>query len=128
MRRLDIGDAERVHRGLRRPAGQRLPAVDGGVRDLRDGRTVDPEEGEPSLRLYLLVVGALRSLAGRSTSSLVLDAFFLRAMANAGWQPAPGRMRDLWPSRRAHRLHVAAGGAVCPSCRPAGAVARRKER
>ena len=82
-----------------------------------------PEEGEPSLRLYLLVVGALRSLAGREhTPGLVLDAFFLRAMANAGWRPALtecaicGRLDGLTA------YHVAAGGAVCPTCRPTGSV------
>ena len=40
------------------------------------------EEGEPALRLYLLVVGALRALTTREHEpGLVLDAFFLRAMA-----------------------------------------------
>ncbi|MGH3980326.1 MAG: DNA repair protein RecO, partial [Pseudonocardiaceae bacterium] len=47
------------------------------------------EEGEPALRLYLLVVGALRALAhGQRDASLVLDAFLLRSMTSAGWAPA----------------------------------------
>ena len=47
------------------------------------------EEGEPALRVYLLVVGAVRALSGRERDpSLVLDAFFLRAMTHAGWAPA----------------------------------------
>ena len=47
------------------------------------------EEGEPALRVYLLVVGAIRALSGRERDpSLVLDAFFLRAMTHAGWAPA----------------------------------------
>ena len=47
------------------------------------------EERQPTLRLYLLVVSALRDLTetGRDPS-LVLDAFLLRAMALAGWAPA----------------------------------------
>ena len=47
------------------------------------------EEGEPALRLYLLVIGALRALVERvHDSTLVLDAFFIRAMSTAGWEPA----------------------------------------
>jgi DNA repair protein RecO (recombination protein O) len=83
-----------------------------------------PEEGEPSLRLYLLVVGALRTLALREHStSLILDAFFIRAMAYGGWEPAVtacavcGR-DDPLPTA----FHVAAGGAVCVACKPPGSV------
>src|SRR5690348_5608995 len=47
-----------------------------------------PEEGEPALRQYLLVVGALRSLADREHQScLVLDAFLIRSLSLAGWEP-----------------------------------------
>jgi DNA repair protein RecO (recombination protein O) len=86
---------------------------------------LSPEEAEPALRLYLLVVGALRALAGREhATGLILDAFFVRAMAYAGWEPALtecaacGRSGpDLLTA-----YHVAAGGAVCPNCRPPGSV------
>ncbi|HEX4728201.1 MAG TPA: DNA repair protein RecO, partial [Jatrophihabitans sp.] len=48
-----------------------------------------PEEGEPALRQYLLVTGALRSLADREhQASLILDAFLIRSMSLAGWEPA----------------------------------------
>lgn len=85
------------------------------------------EEGEPAIRLYLLVVGALRSLAERAhPSGLILDAFLLRAMASAGWEPALrscavcGRPA---PDDGPHAaFNVAAGGAVCPACRPPGSV------
>src|ERR1700749_1818762 len=47
------------------------------------------EEGEPALRLYLLVVGGLGALVERvHEPSLILDAFLLRAMAQSGWEPA----------------------------------------
>jgi DNA repair protein RecO (recombination protein O) len=81
------------------------------------------EEREPSLRLYLLLVGALRAVAetGRDPS-LVLDSFLLRAMALAGWAPA------LTECARCNRpgphaaFHVAAGGLLCPDCRSVGAA------
>jgi len=79
------------------------------------------EEGEPALRLYLLVSGALRALCGGERDpSLVLDAFLLRAMAYAGWEPAItecARCGERGPHRA---FSVPAGGSVCPRCKPAG--------
>ena len=81
------------------------------------------EEGEPALRMYLLLVGAIRALAGRERDpSLVLDAFLLRAMTHAGWAPAItdcARCAAPGPHRA---FSVSGGGAVCPRCRPPGSV------
>jgi DNA repair protein RecO (recombination protein O) len=81
------------------------------------------EEGEPAMRVYLLVVGAIRALAGRERDpSLVLDAFFLRAMTHAGWAPAItvcARCAEPGPHAA---FNIAAGGSVCPRCRPPGSV------
>jgi DNA repair protein RecO (recombination protein O) len=58
----------------------------------------------------------------RCAPSLVLDAFILRAMAIAGYEPSLdvcARCGEPGP----HRFFaVAAGGAVCPEHRPAGAA------
>ncbi len=81
------------------------------------------EEREPSLRLYLLVVSALRALTETLRDpSLVLDAFLLRAMALAGWEPALtdcARCAEPGPHRH---FSVPAGGMVCPACRPTGSA------
>ncbi|MBW4721777.1 DNA repair protein RecO [Saccharothrix obliqua] len=81
------------------------------------------EEGEPVLRLYLLVTGALRALAAKERdASLVLDAFLMRAMAFAGWAPAVdecARCGDPGPHRA---FNVHAGGLVCHGCRPPGSA------
>jgi DNA repair protein RecO (recombination protein O) len=46
-------------------------------------------DAEPSLQQYLLLVGALRSLArAEHGSSLTLDAYLLRALSIAGWSPS----------------------------------------
>jgi DNA repair protein RecO (recombination protein O) len=86
------------------------------------------EEGEPSLRVYLLVVGAVRALADRERDpSLVLDAFLLRAMTHAGWAPAImdcARCAAPGPHRA---FSVSGGGAVCPRCRPPGSVTPAQE-
>jgi DNA repair protein RecO (recombination protein O) len=81
------------------------------------------EEGEPALRLYLLVVGALRALTTREhDASLVLDAFLVRAMANAGWEPALRECAVCSAPGPHVAFNVAAGGAVCDSCRPPGSA------
>jgi DNA repair protein RecO (recombination protein O) len=81
------------------------------------------EEGEPALRVYLLVVGAVRALADRERdASLVLDAFLLRAMTHAGWAPAIADCARCATPGPHRAFSVAAGGAVCPRCRPPGSV------
>jgi DNA repair protein RecO (recombination protein O) len=88
---------------------------------LETAERLTAEEREPALRLHLLVVGALRALAvGAHDPSLVLDAFLVRAMSSAGWEPALdtcARCGEPGPHRA---FSVPAGGAVCPECRPAG--------
>jgi DNA repair protein RecO (recombination protein O) len=81
------------------------------------------EEREPALRLYLLVVSALRALSetGRDPS-LVLDAFLLRAMALAGWAPALTECARCGSPGPHAAFHVASGGLLCPECRGAGSV------
>jgi DNA repair protein RecO (recombination protein O) len=86
------------------------------------------EEGEPALRLYLLVVGALRALAAREhEAGLILDAFFVRAMSNAGWEPALRDCAKCSAPGPHPAFNVAAGGAVCDACRPAGSARPQRE-
>jgi len=94
------------------------------------------EERQPWLRLYLLVVSALRALAepvdpavdgSRPVSSqrhrdpaLVMDAFLLRAMVLAGWAPAlTDCARCAAPGPHA-TFHVPSGGVLCTQCRSGG--------
>lgn len=80
-------------------------------------------EGEPVMRLYLLVVGALRALAdGQRETSLVLDAFLLRAMIAAGWAPALSECACCGSPGPHRAFNVPAGGAVCDQCRPAASA------
>ncbi|MFC7545370.1 DNA repair protein RecO [Plantactinospora sp. GCM10030261] len=82
-----------------------------------------PVEREPALRLFLLTLGALRSLAeGGHASTLVLDAYLLRGMALAGWSPALVACAVCGTPGRHGAFSVPAGGSVCPDCRPPGAA------
>ncbi len=82
-----------------------------------------PVEQEPSLRLFLLTLGALRALSlGEHAPTLVLDAYLLRAMGIAGWAPALRECAVCGTPGRHGAFSVPAGGSVCPDCRPPGAA------
>ena len=99
------------------------PRYTAGCAVLETADRLAVEEGEPAMRLYLLVAGALRALAGRERDpSLVLDAFLLRAMAYAGWAPAVAECARCNEPGPHQAFSVPAGGAVCPRCRPAGST------
>ncbi len=83
-------------------------------------------EGEPALQQYLLLLGGLRALTGGvHAPGLVLDAFILRSLAVAGYAPSfhdcaqcgaePAGDDEPW-----RFFAVAAGGVVCPNCKPQG--------
>ncbi|RFU20671.1 DNA repair protein RecO [Geodermatophilus marinus] len=122
-RNLDIVSQAESIRSYGQPIVTDYPAYTAGTAVLETADRLTAEEREPSLRLFLLVVGALRALAGRAhPAGLVLDAFLLRAMSVAGWEPALGdcaRCGEAGPHRH---FSVPAGGTVCPPCRPAGSA------
>ncbi len=98
------------------------PAYTAGTAVLETADRLTAEEKEPSLRLFLLVVGALRALSDRTRpAGLVLDAFLLRAMSVAGWEPALGDCARCGVEGPHRHFSVPAGGSVCLDCRPAGA-------
>jgi DNA repair protein RecO (recombination protein O) len=100
-----------------------------GTAVLETAERLTAEEREPALRLFLLVVGALRALVpapdsgvGPRDPGLVLDAFLLRAMSVAGYAPALDACARCSAPGPHRAFSVPAGGAVCPVCRPAGAA------
>jgi DNA repair protein RecO (recombination protein O) len=94
-----------------------------GCAVLETAERLSAEEGEPVMRLYMLVAGALRALsAGERDPSLLLDAFLMRAMAFAGWAPAVFECARCGRPGPHHAFNVPAGGAVCENCRPPGSA------
>jgi DNA repair protein RecO (recombination protein O) len=86
------------------------------------------EEREPSLQQYLLLAGALRSMAeGTHDPGLVLDAYLLRALAIAGWAPSFHDCARCGAEGPHRAFNLAAGGTVCPVCRPPGSAAPAPE-
>ena len=90
-RNLDIVNQAESIRSYGQAVAAHYPAYTAGTAVLETADRLTAEEKEPSLRLFLLVIGALRSLAEQThPAGLVLDAFLLRAMSVAGWEPALG--------------------------------------
>jgi DNA repair protein RecO (recombination protein O) len=91
---------------------------------LETAERLTPEEREPSIPQYALLVSGLRSLvSGEHDPGLILDAYLLRSLAIAGWSPtfddcarcgAPGPHRA---------FSIPSGGVVCAACRPPGSAA-----
>jgi DNA repair protein RecO (recombination protein O) len=86
------------------------------------------EEHEPSTQQYRLLSGALRSLGGgEHDPALVLDAYLLRSLAVAGWAPSFHDCAKCGVLGPHSAFNIAAGGAVCPVCRPPGSAAPAPE-
>jgi DNA repair protein RecO (recombination protein O) len=82
-----------------------------------------PEEREPSVQQFLLLVGGLRVLAGgERAASQVLDSYLLRSLAVAGYAPsfdACARCGLVGPHRW---FNVSLGGSLCATCRVPGSA------
>lgn len=86
------------------------------------------EEGEPAVQQFVLLAGALASLAGGTHDpGLVLDSYLLRAMAIAGWAASFHDCARCGADGPHRAFNVASGGAVCPVCRPPGSAAPAPE-
>ncbi|WHT20912.1 DNA repair protein RecO [Crossiella sp. CA-258035] len=104
------------------------PRYTAGCAVLETADRLTAEENAPALRLYMLVVGALRALADDSREApLVLDAFLLRAMGYAGWAPALSECARCGEPGPHQSFSVQAGGAVCHRCRPPGSTKPTQE-
>lgn len=85
-----------------------------------------PEEREPAVQQFTLLVGALRALVqGAHPPGLVLDAYLVRSLAIAGWAAsfdACARCGEAGPHRS---FSLAGGGALCADCRVPGSATPR---
>lgn len=91
---------------------------------LETAERLTPEEREPTVQHYALLVAGLRSMAASEHEpTLILDAYLLRSLAVAGWSPSfddCARCGEPGPHRA---FNIQAGGMMCPACRPPGSAA-----
>jgi DNA repair protein RecO len=110
-----------------RPYGGSLatdyPRYTAGTAMLETAEKLTSEEKEPALRQFLLLVGGLRTLVdGSHDPRLVLDAYLLRSLSVAGWAPALDECARCGARGGLRAFVIAAGGAICGSCRQPGAA------
>jgi DNA repair protein RecO (recombination protein O) len=79
------------------------------------------QEREPDARLYQLLLGALRTLAG-SGRALVVPAFLLKLLAADGVQPLVEVCASCGEDTPLVAFDLGAGGLLCRSCRSGIAV------
>jgi DNA repair protein RecO (recombination protein O) len=78
-------------------------------------------EGEPALQQYLLLIGALRTLAsGEHDAHLVLDAYLLRSLSVNGYAPSFGACAKCGMPGPNRFFSVQTGGVLCADCRVPG--------
>jgi DNA repair protein RecO (recombination protein O) len=127
-RSLDIITQVETLNPFARDLGSSYPAYTAGTAMLETAERL-VEDGEPAIQQVQLLVGALKALVGgRSTPSLILDSYQLRALAVAGFAPSfdacarCGAVPD--PLGGPHRsFHAPSGGILCPNCRVSGSAA-----
>ncbi len=99
-------------------------AYTAGTVMLETAERLTPEEREPAMQQYVLLVSGLRSLSAREHEpTLILDSYLLRSLSVAGWSPsfdACARCGAAGPHRA---FSIQAGGMVCAECRPPGSAA-----
>ena len=79
------------------------------------------QEGEVNPRLYRMLLGALRTLAG-SDSPLVVPAFFFKVLALEGYRPEVERCVLCGDEGPLVAFDVESGGLLCRTCRRGTAV------
>lgn len=100
------------------------PRWTAGTAMLETAERLTPEEREPAVQQFALLVSGLRSLvADEHEAGLVLDAYLLRSLAIAGWSPSFEDCARCGAEGPHRAFSVAAGGMVCVACRPPGSAA-----
>jgi DNA repair protein RecO (recombination protein O) len=94
-----------------------------GTAMLETAERMTPEEREPSVQQYVLLVSGLRSLAANEHDpSLILDSFLLRSLAVSGLSPSFSDCAKCGSPGPHRAFSVHGGGTVCQNCRPPGSA------
>jgi DNA repair protein RecO (recombination protein O) len=99
-------------------------AYTAGTVMLETAERLTPEEREPAMQQYVLLVSGLRSLSSREHEpTLILDSYLLRSLSVAGWSPSFDVCARCGAAGPHRAFSIQAGGMVCAECRPPGSAA-----
>ena len=79
------------------------------------------QEGEPNIRLYQMLVGALRALAARP-APLLVPAFFWKLLSIEGAHPMLEQCASCGADADLVAFDLTEGGVLCRSCRRGGPI------
>jgi len=100
------------------------PRWTAGTAMLETAERLTPEEREPAIPQFALLVSGLRSLvAAEHDSGLILDSYLLRSLAIAGWSPSFDDCARCGAAGPHRAVSIPSGGVVCAQCRPPGSAA-----
>jgi len=100
------------------------PRWTAGTAMLETAERLTPEEREPAVQQYALLVSGLRSLVARDHApGLILDSYLLRSLAIAGWSPSFDECARCGAPGPHRAFSIPSGGVVCANCRPPGSAA-----
>lgn len=103
--------------------GGNYPAYTAGTAMLETAERLVQEDGEPAIQQYLLLVSALRALAGGlHNPGLILDSYQLRALSIAGYAPTFSECAQCSAPGPHRAFHAPAGGILCDDCRVPGSA------
>ena len=127
-RNLDIVSQAESIRSYGNDVVDDYPCYTAGTAVLETADRLTSEEKEPSLRLFLLVIGAMRSLADRThPAGLVLDAFLLRSLSVNGYAPSFDACARCGVEGPHVAFNPSAGGMLCSGCRLPGSARPAEE-
>jgi DNA repair protein RecO (recombination protein O) len=95
-----------------------------GTAMLEAAERLTPEEHEPAVPQFALLVSGLRSLSSNEHDPrLILDSYLLRSLSVAGWSPSFGDCAQCGEPGPHRAFSIGSGGMVCEHCRLPGAAA-----
>ena len=100
------------------------PRWTAGTAMLETAERLTPEERDPSVQQFALLVAGLRALVGQDhDAGLILDSYLLRSLSVAGWSPSFDQCARCGADGPHRAFSIPSGGVVCPTCRPPGSAA-----
>lgn len=108
--------------------GQHYDRYTSGTVMLETADRLVPEEKQPAVQHFLLLVGGLRAMAsGERAAGQVLDSYLLRSLSVAGYAPSFGTCARCGLAGPHRWFNPSMGGMLCTTCRVPGSASPAME-
>ncbi|MEJ7832749.1 MAG: DNA repair protein RecO [Nocardioides sp.] len=122
-RNLDVITQAETRSAFSAELGYDYARYTAGTAMLETASMLVPEEKEPALQHFLLLVGGLRAMTGgEHRPGQVLDAYLLRSLSVAGYAPSFDHCAHCGREGPHRWFNPSMGGMLCTTCRIPGSV------